>query len=211
MKSNSIISSLRISLQRYVQPITILWLLLITLMVFLCFRGISLLGEVILQNNPEPVIKAMQVQVNELSQQFTDIQKQTVTQQNLKKVQENINQQLEKINQRISIIDVQGLEAEVARLDEANKQLTVTVEILQKNAETATATKKIPEQKPPFTVVGTEPEQKHITVLPDNHQTLSEARILKPGESFKQWTLQSINKQEAVFMIKGKKRVIRLQ
>ena len=189
------------------------WLLFISAAVVINHVALSRLNEDIQSNTLEPQITLLEHRLGELNQQVEDAldRPNPVPPADLDAIRQAMEIRLSAMEQAISeqppVPDLAPLEN---RLDQFEAHLQ---ELRQPPPPAARSTQRSPPAKPavtdpPFQVLSIELRagERFLSIAPNGHRSLADARVIRPGETLGGWLLESLTGNSATFHVDGQVR-----
>jgi len=199
------------SRSRLLRVLSIVWIALISGLVFVDRVSVSHLTQRVEQNIDHLVVQTIEEKVAALEQHVQALQRQPspVSQETFTAVRQAFDERLSPIEQRLKDVagadDLRPLEDRLSaietRLARARTKDTTTTTHGKASAQTPPAP-----PDPPFTVLGVERRAGtfFLSVAPAGAYSLDSVRVLQAGEAYEDWQLESIDAEVAVFRINGR-------
>ncbi|WP_083851802.1 MULTISPECIES: hypothetical protein [Alcanivoracaceae] len=189
------------------------WLLFISAAVVINHVSLSRLNEDMQSNTLKPQTTLLEHRLGELNQQVEDAldRPDPVAPADLDAIRRTVEIQLSAMEQAISeqppVPDLAPLESRLnqfeARLQELRQQPPPATRSTRRSAPTKPT---VPD--PPFQALSIELRagERFLSIAPNGHQSLADARVIRPGESLNGWLLESLTGDSATFRVNGQTR-----
>jgi len=205
--------------------ITVLWLLILSLALFLQQNQITALNQTIDDTESAGLIKSLQIRQIDLTEQLESValvfsDEQSATSTLLQQLSDSVEQRFAQLEQQLqnAQLDLSEIFDRLKNLDEQNTHLAKRLQQAASpprhtSAQPAKDTPKPQLPSPAFILLGAEMRggERLLSIAPKANPNLSAACLIRVGETVDGWLLQGFDGREATFEKSGQAVKLTLQ
>lgn len=189
------------------------WLVFISAAVVINHVSLSRLSEEMQSTTLEPQITLLEHRLGELNQQVEEAlgRPDPVTSTELDAIRQAMETRLSAMEQAVSELpptpDLAPLENRLDQIEAHLHELRQQPPPAARSAQRSTPAKPVVPD-PPFQVLSIELRagERFLSIAPNGHRSLTDARVIRPGEALGGWLLESLTGNSATFLVNGQVR-----